>query len=242
MSDGIELVKQYKENEAKITEIQTERDNFTKARDQEIYELKYKIYWDKIRALEEERDSEIEKVQKVKEEHEATADGQIDELRKVITKVKRLIYFLKLHPSKEWKEEKISAYRDRHLERLGLLYQDEFLDIRLLAAENDRPKNKYTLVAIGRCAFGSQSGWEDSSILELPRAYGSPLNDWDAGTNVECVFAPLPTIDDVKQYYAKHRGELMRSFLNEYQKVKQEYLEVIRTYKLEEFEGIALFG
>jgi len=233
----MDLVKQYRENKAKIEAIWAEDEKFIEAKDKEISELE-RAYRDKKWALEEEERTKVNAMQQEKEEYHEAARKQVEDLHKVIEQVDRILYFLKLKPDVTWKEEELKAREGKQLVRLGALYQDEYLDIRLYIVENDRPKNKYTLFAKGKCAFGSPSGWEPSNILELPRAYDLYLNDYGAGDNVECVFAHLPTIDDVKQYVAKHPNELMREFLVKYRKVKREYLETLRTYRLEEFAGI----
>jgi len=152
--------------------------------------------------------------------------------------VGRILYFLKLQLDVSWEEEKLSAYRDKQLVRLGPLYQDEYLDVRLYAVENRRPKNRYTLVAIGRCTFRG-SGYDDrrGDILELPYTYGCDVNCHGSRANIIQEFIHLPTIDDIKKF-AEKRNSLMKAFLAKYQEVKREYLEILRTYRLEEFTGI----
>jgi len=115
--------------------------------------------------------------------------------------VGRILYFLKLQLDVSWEEEKLSAYRDKQLVRLGPLYQDEYLDVRLYAVENRRPKNRYTLVAIGRCTFRG-SGYDDrrGDILELPYTYGCDVNCHGSRANIIQEFIHLPTIDDIKKF------------------------------------------
>ena len=234
--NGIDLANQYRENKAKIAAVWDELKKFKDAKDAEISALN-RAYREKKWVLEDEERKAENKLKQDKEEREDVARFQVDALEGVVVLVDRILYFLKLKPDITWKEEVLKAYEEKELVRLGALYQDEFLDMRLYVVENARPKNRYTLVVKGRCAFGAPLGWEPSSILELPRGYVR-MQDYGAGDNVESILAHLPSIDDAEKYVAKHSKELMRNFLEKYQAVKQEYLEAIKNYKLEDFAGI----
>ena len=145
-----------------------------------------------------------------------------------------------LEKKAEWCNEidtdKIKHYdrnSDKYLEWLGYFYNDEYLKIRLLIAENDKPKNKYSLLAYGKCFFPD---------LKLPYGYLN-ISDWDiwtaartvCGCNIHIGLVDLDTIEKCKTWLQKNRGKLLKSFLDNYQVVKAEYIDAITNYRLEDF-------
>ena len=103
------------------------------------------------------RDRCLEEVQRIHEKAKALTapiEQGIMELNPEILGVERKIEFLK-HRDKireeelEFDDEAVKPYRDREIVKLGSLYEDEFTTIKLFAVENERPKNRWTLMAIG---------------------------------------------------------------------------------------------
>jgi len=241
MEASISLVKAYQDNREKIKEISEQRDKFQEQEKEKIYKFKHK-YYEKIRALEKERDNKSEVLENQKDAKKEKANKEISERHKAIEKVERILYFLGLDTglkTKEWlnfDEKTIHVSRDREIGLIEKFYQDEFLKAVIVIYENDKPKNKYSLVVVGRCRFGGQS--EDRHILELPRAYTCVYTKDNGYFNIEIALKDLPTVEELKIYLEKIKRKLLKDFMYEYQTTKLELLEVKEKYKIDDFKKI----
>jgi len=227
----LEIIEQYLKNEQKIQEISAAKDNFSEAKNAEIKHLEWDIYHKKIRKLEDERDQKVNLVQKQIDNHRETSDQQISRLNQVIEEVERIIYFLTLDKSRnlEIADDSIKVYRNRRIESLGYLYSDEFLKIKFFIVENDKPKNKYDLIACGKCLF-------DDPVMKLPYSYG--LNIHSSSCNIQVEFKCAPDIETLKQHFEKRKDTLLKTEIAEYLNVKTKYLECLGTYKLSDIEPL----
>lgn len=223
-----DLITQAKENEARIKVLGEERRNLKETGERETYRIKWDVYEPKIDALKRERDDKVGEVQRQAEAAENLKTQEIIELNKPILQVKRILEFLKLDNSRNLTidDEDIHGYRDRHIEGLGYFFDDNFLKVKLYIIENDKPKNKYSLVAYGKCLFG-----ED--LLKLIYSYGLP--GYTHGRyELQAYLKDFPTIEETKTWLQKNRDKLELS--SDYETVKREYLEVIEQHKIKDFE------
>ena len=231
----MELVKQFIENEKQIEALRTKREDFTKAKQKEIARVEYDVYRPKIRALMDERDNKMKTLRAEQEIKRKEIDRKIEGLHEVIAKVDRILGFLKLQPQEktkdlEIKDEEIRAYHDKHIESLGYIFNDKFLKIKLFIAENSKPKNKYSLITVGKCLFKRE-------LAGLPHSYGVPI--WNKGwASLEIVIKDLPTTQELRKYLQKRKKFILTLSLGKYAAVKQEYLRCIRTYKIKDFEEL----
>lgn len=158
----------------------------------------------------------------------------IRELEPKIQDVDRKIEFLKHREKIEGKkpqldDETIKPYRDRELVKLGTLYEDEFTLIKLFAIENDRPKNRWTLMTIGDTLL--------RELVDMSHSYGLPIH---IGTYaaIQKALKHLPTLEEIKTYLKRKRESLMRGDLVAYEEVKKAYLDTINNYSLEDFKPL----
>ncbi|MDH5634226.1 MAG: hypothetical protein OEY30_00215 [Candidatus Bathyarchaeota archaeon] len=225
------LVEAVMENEKQIGVLHEQRENFTKANAEEIDRIKRKVYEPKIRALQNDRDQKIRALQTERDGKRKEIDGKIDGLFTMIGKVERILALLKLKKKDlTIKDEDVRAYGTKHIESLGYAFNDEFLKIKMFIVENDKPKNMYSLVAIGKCQF-------DRDMAELRYSYCLPCHakGWH---NLEALIRDLPTIAELKQYWQKHERSIVERLLGKYWMVKTEYLEVLKTYNIEDFRDL----
>jgi len=184
-----------------------------------------------IKTIEERCLEEIKRIQeKVNALTEPIEEG-IRKLEPEIRGIERKIEFLKHREKSKGKrpeldDEAIKPYHDRELVKLGTLYEDEFTIIKLFAAENDRPKNRWTLMAIGDTLLGA--------LLDVPHDYGLPIYMKHGGF-LQKALAHLPTLDEVKTYAER---DCMRGDLAAYEKVKKAYLDTVNNYSLEDFKPL----
>lgn len=177
---------------------------------------------------------EIERIhEKAKALTEPIEQG-IRELEPEIYGVERKIEFLKNREKIEGKktqldDETIKPYRDRRLVKLGTLYEDKFTIIKLFAVENERPKNRWTLMAIGDTLL--------RELVNMPHSYGLPIH---IGTyaDIQIGLKHLPTLEEIKAYAEHRRKDLMRRHLVAYEEVKSAYLDTVNNYSLEDFKPL----
>lgn len=129
------------------------------------------------------------------------------------------------------REEEIKPYRDRELMRVEDFHKDKYLHIVLFIAENDKPKNKYSLLAYGRSKFAvfldSHSTWY---------SYGMPLNDSNSGCFLKRIIKDAPTKEELQEYLRRHRGTLLSDFMFAYEVVKCAYFQTTENYALEDLK------
>lgn len=247
----MELTKNYQESEKKIKEISKAKARFINQRTEEQDKI-HKEIDKKIYELETQDRDQRGKIEETKEKYEKKAEAEIDEQYKAIAKVNRILYFLKVNNNirnrikdyhkKEWLAfdgKEIKAYKEREIKRLGTFYKDDYLKINLFIVENDKPKNKYSLVAVGRCFFGDT---DSDRILKLPYHYGVNLNTAGNGYSITATIrSDTPTIREQQEWLNKNKSSnnfSLNGFLQKYKAVKQEYEEVINKYSIDDFKAL----
>lgn len=177
MNDAEILVQQALTNDRQICDLTVQADTKRKEVETEIYRLKYDVYWKIIRDLERKRDAEIQALQADLDAQKVEHKAKTESLYTAVAEVKRILQFLKLKPQNlEINDDDIKTYRERYKENLGYLFEDSYLKIKLFIVESEKPKNKYALVAYGKCLFKDQFNY---SLLDLPYSYGITSHESD---------------------------------------------------------------
>ena len=122
----------------------------------------------------------------------------------------------------------IETYQEMEIVALGELYADEFTLIKLFAVPNDRPKNKWTLMAYGETIL--------SGIVDLPYSYGGVSIKKNVCIRKE--LKHLPTVEALKTYIKRKRKTLMANEREGYQVVKKAYLDTIKNYTLDDLKPL----
>jgi hypothetical protein len=111
-------------------------------------------------------------------------------------------------------------------ENLGFLFDDDYLKIKLYMVENEKPKNKYDLIALGRCRF-------DEDLLKLPRnSFYSFDIPWG---NLQTVVREFASVADLKTWLGTHRDKILTDEIHEYLDVKADYLAALKEYTIDDF-------
>jgi len=188
-------------------------------------------YRETIHELERQQRIETEKLEEKIESASKENSQKIDELSKAESTLNRTIYFLKQQKEKlDCKAlDEISNYREKHLEVIET-YQDDCMSLRLYIAENDRPKNRYSIIVAGQSKLGGDD------ILKLPYSYGTSLNTYGRGISILSEIRHFTTIEDAKNYHEKYNlQKLLKEFLTRYNDVKTEYEQTCKKYSLDDF-------
>uniref|UniRef100_A0A6M3LZ98 Uncharacterized protein n=1 Tax=viral metagenome TaxID=1070528 RepID=A0A6M3LZ98_9ZZZZ len=181
------------------------------------------------------RDRCYEEVNRIRDKAKALMepiDQGIRELEPEIQDIDRKIEFLKQREEIKGRtvyqidHELIAPHHDKELVDLGTFYEDEFTIMKLFAIENDRPKNCWTLMAIGDTLL--------RDLVKMPHEYGLPFHT--AYWLIQKALRHLPTIEEIKAYAENRRENLMD--LTAYEEVKTAYVNTINNYSLEDFKPI----
>ena len=183
------------------------------------------------------REREREEGHRIREKAKALTaplEQGIQELEPGIQSIDQKIKYLK-HQEKiegekiQFDDESVKAYRDKELVKLGIWFEDEFTIIKLFAVENDRPKNRWTLMAVGDTLL--------RDLLDLSHDYGLPVH---IGTYkaIQKALKHLPTLEEIEAYVERKRKILMNAEGVMYKGVKERYLHTINNYTLEDFAPI----
>lgn len=234
--DAKEVVEAYLKNQKEIARIGTEAGASEEAIKIEMHDLDTEY----IRRQEELNDEKRRRYSVLNNKLitvQADCKDALKPLWEQVNQVERIITLLRIaetiQPVRDIADSEVTTYHGEYLEWLECLFKGDYLIIRLLITENKKPKNKYSLLAYGRCAF------RDESLLRKFYHYGTPnLRDHDGGFNVLLELGSFPSIPDAKAYAQKNANKPLRKFIDDYVKLKAEYLEVTATYKLSDFEQI----
>jgi len=227
------LVEQVQDNSHKIETLRAETEALRVSTEDEVRRLVYDVYRPKIRQLEDERGQATQEIQEKYEQVRDLKQKEIDGLYVVVNQVKCILDFLRVDTGKDLAidDDDVKPYRDRAKENLGYLFDDAYLKIKLYIVENDKPKNKFSLIAMGRCLFGEH-------LLKLRREYSTGVHTWH-GYNIEMGIRDMPSVAELQPWLTdSRRQQLIISLTGDYEKVKAEYLDVIGKYTPEDFKEL----
>ena len=219
--------------EIKFLETKQQQTDDTVAERMNRIRIKYLM---KRTKLEKQEETEKSKIQNEVNAARVSTEIMVSNLSEPIIRLDRIIYFLRAH--QETLEcgslDEVNKYKGAHCETVET-YKDDCMELRLFIAENDKPKNKYSVVVAGVSKLGSIEC--NDNILHLPHEYGVTMHVW--GLNVVHGAKDVPTIEDARKY-AKTRGikKILKAFFEKYDAAHQEYEETCQQYNLEDFSEI----
>ena len=176
--------------------------------------------------------SEIGAVKQAESSRVNDLQADIDGLTEAIKAVRRKAAFLaakdEIEADKvEFDDETMKPYRGKEMLRLGTYYEDRYLIVKLYIVENDRPKNRYTLIAFGYSPL--------SEFLEYRTYYGGPVMYHGPRPTFAREIAHKPTPEDLKEFLKKRTTDKIIPQLGRYLKVRDEYIETIANHTIKEF-------
>ena len=227
------LVKRYIESGRQIQTIRDESDKRIQEKNDWISLFREDCY-QQVRQLERDRDEKLRAIDNEKRINEQSAKERIAKLYEDIVKVERILDFLRLGTRKrnvDFDENEIKNYRDGYIEPLGVVYQDEFIKLVALVAENRRPKNKYSLCVVGKSIFPEKD-------LTFGYSYGLDIDISRNGFGIAVHIRYAPSVEELKVFFSKG---VLRPQIEHYKGVKAEYQETLRMYKVDDFRNIIKF-
>ena len=210
-----ELVKEYKENGHRIQRIK----DGAETRKEDVQEERSKI-WDIIHAKRDQLDKEeydlrhdLELREKVIEEETKRQTAPFELQRE---SVRRIVQFLEVQEMFKPAELKEGMWIPAG-EWQDWVYQDDYLKIRLLVHENNKPVNKYTTSVCVDCVFREP-------LLKLPSSCTA--------------LGYFKTVDEAKACAVKKKDKVLRDVIQAVEALRTEYIQVIGAYKLSDFDEL----
>ena len=235
--DAVAVVEGYLKNQAEIARINTEADAAETGVKAQIKLLDQEIYR-RQRELDDEKSRSNKVLNDLLTSVQNTRKHTLEPLYEQANHVQHIITLLRLaetiQPVHEINYDEVKPYHEKYFEWIEYIYNDEFLKIRLLITRNDKPKNKYSLIAYGRDAFRGTKLLDNKGIY----SYGIHLNDSFGDHSVRVELDSFPEIADAKAYAKKYANKKLKRFITDFEALKKEYQQVTGIYKLSDFEQI----
>ena len=243
-------IKQYQENKQSMEKtyktIKDKKDKYhkdlykvdTDYREQErkLLSIKYKKR-DKIEQDNKEESNKYDKILEPKKELNQQYKRIIN-LRKLIPKV------LKLDEYKVYKygyQKRADGLNDYGKNKIPIYYnptkileQNEFLKMSCFIIENDKPKNKYSLIVVGNSFFCNRLGESDKLLNNNVYSYGVDTHTDNA--NIRIGIKDFPTIKLAEEYINRNSHKFIKEFRQEHNKIIEEYKEVIENTNTTEWK------
>ena len=241
------LIEQYNENEEQINKLHNKIVIERKKVYEKISQIKYDVYDKQIRELEHKRDDEVRQEETIFKEYEAEQKDKISILHQVVgqvDKILNLIDVLRNNYGTDFlvytysdKDDKGNYLRDKRriiINPIEILQDDEFKKIAVYLVENDKPKNKYSLIVRGRTIFND----EDLGLLKF--RYGSSFKGSDDKCNIELTLKELPTKEELIDWFNKNKQNILKEYLEQHKILEQEYKEALKLYELKDYKILFL--
>ncbi len=223
---NLKVIGKKEEKEEKIFEQEKYNvyDEFSKLEDN-LRERKRKAE-DKIRRKEEKFKYGISK-------EEEPYCKQVSEFKRVISfmgiikdKDKNLnfeVYYYD-YPKDKKGEKDYSKEREKiPYKEIATIKNDEYALIKVFITDNRKPKNKFSLIVVGKTIF-------NADVLKR-RHYGYGIDCLSNGDNIKQTLKDMPTKEELLTYFEKHKSNILKEYLEEHKKAEQEYIEAIEKTK-----------
>ena len=251
-------IKQYKDNKKSMEETYKEM----KVKENKYYDdlrevdNKYSEQERKILNIKYKNRDKIE----LKNKNESDKYNKILEPKKELNQqYKRIISFRKLIPKvlklDDYKVYKYDYPRDEHGEikrvlkdnclcypetepiyykPIKILEQNEFLKMSCFITENDKPKNKYSLIVVGNSFFCNRLGESERLLNNMVYYYG--VNGHTDNVNIRISIKDFSTTKQAEEYINKNSDKILKDFREEHNKAIEDYKAVIENTNTIEWE------
>lgn len=240
-----DIIKQYIKNHTEIVRLTDKRDMAVRELNTQKQNVKG-IHQEQIEKIEEKRNNIINAIEKQKKAIEQEINAKIGSLQEIKEKVYKIMAYLKIDAKKDLtlndNDFEVHGHGNEYSEGLGYLFNDNFLKIKLFIVENNKPKNKFSLIAVGETIFATQRIYnKEITPLNLFYDYGVFLHYTKSGyPALKQNIKDLPTIEELKAYLNRNREEILARCKGNYDVVKQEYLEALKNFSTENFNFMSL--
>lgn len=241
-------IQDYKQSKKELKRLNKIENKNAEAYNKKDSEIKNK-FWDLKKELEAEEREEREIIDKALEKQKADTEKQEQPHKEKTKQFNRIIEFIRISKKehnlnfevykmdypKDRKGEVIRTKSGDYPEEIQIDYKpldtirnDGFIKLKIFITENRKPKNKFSLIAVGNTIF-------NKDILNIPYSYynfGCHINS----ANIETGIKDFPTKEEVKEYYKRNFGKILKDFREKHKKAEEEYKRVISETDTKEWE------
>lgn len=234
-------IDQYRQAERELKKLNAEDTALREQQDKERNALRDK-YWKLERNLSDKKGNEEDKLTKRHEKEKEKISKQEQPHVTITNEHSRIMTMM--DTSKDYKKPEFKVYkfdypRDEkgevirvqrgncldYPDKIEIPYtpidtikDDKYAKIQIFITDNGKPKNKFSLSVAGHTIFPEK-------IIKPPYNYGYNFNTYY--TNIIMNMADRPTKEELKAYYERNKKGILKQFLEELEKVEQEYENII---------------
>lgn len=172
------IIKNYQNNIDQINALYEKQKKINNDHDKKAWDIKDK-YREQISKIEDKRYSELFVIEKKKNKEIEEIEAQKKIVSEEISKVRKLLEFTNLYVQGMVVEKPVvysyDSYREKQtIEPVRLIREDKYCIIHLYIIPNEKPVNKFSLIAVGCCP-----------ILEPTRETINPLHSYGIRAHTE---------------------------------------------------------
>lgn len=238
-------IAEYKQAEQELKKIQEEKDKEDKVYSKEKESVYHKFYALE-RELEQKKRKENERIESKNERFRAKMSTKEIPHVEMMEAYKRILSFMEIKKDKRNLPFEVYKYdypRDEHgevirvqrgncscyPEKIKIHYgqketikNDEYAVIKVFIVENDKPKNKFSLVVVGSSIFPGDLFTQKRDFY----SYG--LSCRTDHNTIQLLIKDKPTKDELLQYLERRKESILGDYLVEHGQLEKDYEEAIR--------------
>jgi predicted Zn-ribbon and HTH transcriptional regulator len=239
MESAAELIKRVNLSHGAVATLQTKRDRIRDDHIKHKQHVQYDLYTPMIRNLNDAMDAELKRVQTAQDNLTNGVTMEIETALSVVSEVQRILDLLRI-PTRGLRDIDASAitycgqswHPPGYREALPYLYQGSRLNIRLFIVENKKPKNRFSLCALGDTVFPEE-------LLKLEHSYGCPFST-DHQFRLVSHMRDGASAEELKSYAERKRTEMVVRLKGDYDDVLADYEDVQKSYRADDFLALML--
>jgi len=235
-----QLIKEYRINKGKILNLSGNLENFESLKKRQI-NLNEDKFDKQITKIKSEKDNKLNRLEREIESKKKEIKSEQEKLIDSLENVDRIVNLLKLQETYK-KEKKDLDINDKditnkgEIKSLGYLINDDFLKIKVFLVENDEYRkkvNRFCLEVYGNSLFSKILG-EKFGISN----YGLQSSESGKYHHITQHLKDFKTKEEAKKYFIDKKDRILKGLIDFYKEIKEEYLKVISTYRLSEFNEL----
>lgn len=227
-------IDQYKKAEKELKEIILEDDKLTKKQSQESHKVQEK-YWKLEGELSKKKRKEMQKLTKKHEGEKVIINKKSVPHARIISQHTRIMNMMDIHKNRDKTDfaiyKTIGYYPEsskKNYSPLDIIKNDKYAKIQTFIVENNKPKNKFSLIIAGSTIFTEK-------IMKLPYIYGYPCGEERA--NIMYLLKDLPTEKELQEYYKRNKTKILKKdFFKELPEIEKEYESVLKNTDNKQWE------
>lgn len=249
----IVMPEDYKKAREMIEEIREREEKYVHNAQEELEKIRYK-YQELMQNLEHKKRQEEKKIIDKRTQFEEKIKSEINPHYEQITQFKKILTFMRIQKDKRDLHFEVYKYdypRDEHGEvmrvqrgncldypekikipynAIEVIKNDKYAIIKIFVVENDKPKNKFSLVVVGKSIFN------EDLFTQRRNFYSYHLSCDTDYVTVRLSIIDRPTREELLQYLEKHKKNILKDYLAEHDQLERDYEKTIQLTNNKQWE------